>query len=470
MLKGLTTKEVELSGVQKEANFRLEAEFHTAKTYRYGNILKGAEIVSFSQYGTSEELNEEQKGFPVLRLNEFNSFFIAQPAKYCNLISQQTYDDLQLRKDDVLICRTNGNPKLVGRSALVPKDYPYAFASYLFKIRPQRHLINSATLVTYLNSKYGRLAIEKFSMVGNQANFSPAKFNQIDVPIFSETINNLIESVVYEANALLELSENKYNKAQELLHETLNIVGWTPSNINTAIKRNEYMQIEGRWDAEYFMPKFDELKKKLSLYQNGVVPLYKIANTYRGDLISDTLYSADSSCPAYIRGADISSNVLTSNKMTYIDNAFVPENEITCKYGDVVFALIGSVGTAALVTEEFIGAYVSNNLGIIRVKDNRILPEYLHLLLTSPLIGKLLFEQQEKRTAQPKISDKDIWDFPIPLLAEDVQLELQNKVQESFRLREESKRLLEVAKRTVELAIEENEENALTYIKEHGHA
>jgi hypothetical protein len=56
-------------------------------------------------------------------------------------MDKSTYESLRLRKNDVLICRTNGNPKLVGKSAIVQKDYEFAYASYLFKIRPKKELI-----------------------------------------------------------------------------------------------------------------------------------------------------------------------------------------------------------------------------------------------------------------------------------------------------------------------------------------
>ena len=173
-------------------------------------------------------------------------------------------------------------------------------------------------------------------------------------------------------------------------------------------------------------------------------------------------------CSAYIRGADISSNELKEDKMVYIDKLFVPDNEIKCQLNDIVFALIGSVGTAALVTSPFVGSYISNNLGLIRITDNSIKAEYLHLFLTTPSLGGLLFEQKEKRTAQPKISDNDIWDFPVPLLDSAKQDELAVMIQDSMKLEAESQRLLEVAKRTVEIAIEENEEKAIQYINEYG--
>lgn len=46
------------------------------------------------------------------------------------------------------------------------------------------------------------------------------------------------------------------------------------------------------------------------------------------------------------------------------------------------------------------------------------------------------------------------------------QQKISQKVQESFRLRNESKRLLNVAKTAVEIAITESEEEAIHYIEE----
>lgn len=130
--------------------------------------------------------------------------FISKPAKYCDLLDAQTYQSLKLKKDDVLICRTNGNPKLVGKSAIVPADYNYAFASYLFRVRPNRNIINSASLVAFLNSKYGRMEIERYAMVGNQANFSPAKFREISIPILPNSIQQTIENYTYSCLMYLE--------------------------------------------------------------------------------------------------------------------------------------------------------------------------------------------------------------------------------------------------------------------------
>jgi len=193
-----------LSKAQSEKNFRLESDFYTAESFSLNKQYSGEEIIDFSQYGTSEELNEEGVGFPILRLNEFDSLFIGKPAKFCSKITKETFDDLLLKKNDVLICRTNGNPKLVGKSAIVTESTNFAYASYLFKIRPKTEIINSATLVVFLNSKYGRLEIEKHSMASNQVNFSPAKFREIRIPNIEKQIQEKIEHLVFSAYDLLK--------------------------------------------------------------------------------------------------------------------------------------------------------------------------------------------------------------------------------------------------------------------------
>ncbi len=53
----------------------------------------------------------------------------------------------------------------------------------------------------------------------------------------------------------------------------------------------------------------------------------------------------------------------------------------------------------------------------------------------------------------------------IPILAEDKQAEIQQRVAESFALRRRSKHLLECAKRTVELAIEQDEQTAMKWLE-----
>lgn len=53
----------------------------------------------------------------------------------------------------------------------------------------------------------------------------------------------------------------------------------------------------------------------------------------------------------------------------------------------------------------------------------------------------------------------------LPILPDEIQTEIQQKVTESFDLRKQSKHLLESAKRAVEIAIEEDEQTAMEWLE-----
>jgi hypothetical protein len=130
-LDGLDVVEIAFSEVLKEDILRLESSFWSAKNDKNIQTVKGEKIIDLAQYGTSKELNEENEGYLTLRINEFENIFITTPSKRCNLLSKSDYESLNLKTGDVLISRTNGNPNLVGKAAVVMEDTSFVYASYL---------------------------------------------------------------------------------------------------------------------------------------------------------------------------------------------------------------------------------------------------------------------------------------------------------------------------------------------------
>ena len=437
---------------------RMESEFYISEqnVYLYSKI--AGDIVSFVQYGTSKELNEINEGYPVLRLNEFESVFISKPAKYCNLLDEDDYISLKLRKDDVLICRTNGNPKLVGKSALVPKDYEYAFASYLFRVRPNRKYIYPATLVSYLNSKFGRAEIEKYSMVGNQANFSPAKFREISIPIFSQQFNLEIEELTYKAFGKLEGANSQYYNAEGILLESLGIYEFETNKNTISKKLSSSFLLSGRLDAEYYLPQFDELFKLLEQYETKMLgELVAISKSVEP---GSDYYLAEG--VPFVRVADLTKFGITKPSIFLDKDIF--KDVIRPKQDTILMSKDGSIGIAYKVEkdEDFI---TSGAILHLQITNDSILPDYLTLVINSKVV-----QMQAERDAGGSIiqhwKPSEISNVVIPILPMEKQQEISQKVQESFRLRNESKRLLNVAKTAVEIAIGESEEAALEYLKE----
>lgn len=455
MTDGLEISEKRISFVNTATDImRLEAEFFNAAVLHTAKTVKGADIVDLIQYGTSEELNDDKSGYPILRLNEFDYTFIKEPARYCNKITEQEYRELQLTQDDVLICRTNGNPDLVGRSAVVMENAQYAFASYLFRVRTNA-LILPHVLVAYLRGKYGRTVIDKYSMKGNQTNFSPAKFREIDIPIFEQTFQERIKKAFIDAYSLHKSAKEIYAQAESLLNTYLHIRDYDDSGCAVKTLSNSFIQ-SGRLDAEYYQSKYDYIQEIINRYPNKCLKELAVINT--GEFIEEKFYGDNGI--DYIRGTDITGSVVDNSNAIKVNINFSGLKTISCD--DLAFAMIGSVGNVSIFKSSSIGV-VSNNLGTISPFDKK-LSNYILLFLTSK-IGQMHFEKFQTRTAQPKIRKEDVENFLIPLLDDETVKNLSDKLDESFRLRKEAKQLLDNAIKAVEMAIESNEETAIEWLE-----
>ena len=448
MLEGLEISVVKLSEVLEDVDLRLESEYYNSEHIVF-NSVQGCDIESFSQYGTSEDLNEEGKGFPILRLNEFDSFFISKPSKYCDLISKETFELLKLKKNDVLICRTNGNPKYVGKAAIVPKNYEYAFASYVFRLRPKTDIINSATLVSFLNSKYGRIEIEKYSMVGNQANFSPAKFRQIAIPILSKELNNKIEEIVYKSFELLEESKSLYSQAEDLLLNELGLKEWQPKNtLHTTKKFSDFAQ-SGRLDAEYYQPKYDEIEKVIKSYKGG----YDIVSKLFNQNVDVCDYKKTEYNYVEIGDVNVGDGSVSFNK---VDTSELPDNAKRVLHkNDILISKVrpyrGAVAIIDFEQEDLIG---SGAFTVLQEKSS-YKKETLQILFRTAVYKDWLLKWNVG-SSYPVIKDEDILNLPIPILPEQIQKKIASLIQQSFECKAQSKQLLEDAKRMVESEIEKN--------------
>jgi restriction endonuclease S subunit len=122
----------------------------------------------------------------------------------------------------------------------------------------------------------------------------------------------------------------------------------------------------------------------------------------------------------------------------------------------------GSVGIAYKV-EEDLDYITSGALLHLTVKQKRVLPDYLTLVLNS-----IIVQSQAERDAGGSIiqhwKPSEIGDVIIPILDDDTQKKITTDVQSSFSLRRQSEQLLNFAKQAVEMAIEEGEDIAMKWL------
>lgn len=420
-------------------------------------------LLESATYNSIYGLNTEGLGYATIRMNEFDSLFTGSPAQHSESFSAEDYNKHRLKKDDILICRTNGNPDLIGKSALVAKDYPYVYESHLFKVRAKREVINSATLVMYLNTVYGRSEINRLSMQGNQANFSLAKFKEVRVPKLTPYFSENIERVVYQSFDSLEQSKSTYAQAEQILLEELGLEDFTPSNDPVNIKSfSDSFATSGRLDAEYYQKKYDDFKKSLESYSRGFTTIKdeyrhikkacsRTLNEYHYTEISN-INVGDGSFGKTIRQTDE-----------------LPANAKICaQFGDLLISKVRpNRGAVSIVSYTGNDLIVSGAFTVLREKkDTHFKLRALQVLLRTKIYKDWLL-QSNVGTQYPVITDDDVLSLTIPKIEDTTQQTIAALVENSFTLKHQSKHLLDVAKRAVEIAIEQNEGAATAYIDQH---
>jgi restriction endonuclease S subunit len=385
-----------------------------------------------------------------LRDNNITEYgFDFSDIKFVDINFSKIPSKIIIKAGDLVLGRTG----TIGLTHLVNERLDGAVMSqHITKIIVNEKLINKYYLIAYLNSKFARKQMEREALGSMQVELTLDATKKLLVlvppPKEQEEIGDLIQKF-YELN---KQSESLYSQAENLFLEELGLKNFKVEDELSYIVNLSQVKSAHRADAEYFQPKYEKLiehmKRNVEMQELKV-----IATTKRGSLIDPRFYNETEGFP-YIRGKDFSSGRLEKSDLVYISRDFRPKNETKVNSEDLVFALIGTVGTSALVEEEFDNSFISNNVGKISIKNKKeILPEYLAIVLNS-IVGKLQFEKEASQTAQPKISDFQVRNFKIPILPQLTQQKIADLVRQSHEARKKAEQLLEEAKRKTEELIE----------------
>ena len=167
----------------------------------------------------------------------------------------------------------------------------------------------------------------------------------------------------------------------------------------------------------------------------------------------------------FVRVSDISKYEMTSPEIHLSPDIVEDVEALFPKKNTILFSKDGSVGIAyKLERDENI--ITSSALLHLTIKNtSEVLPDYLTLVLNSPVV-----QMQAERDTNGAIIQhwklSEIENVIIPILDMDKQKELSVMIQKSFALRCQSKQLLKYAKQAVEMAIEQGEDAALAWLKD----
>ena len=451
-----------LSHLSLHPDFRWDSQYLSCEPYKNKNLQYTpiGDILTSSQYGVSIEMNEDNIGTKIYRMNEIGNMLCDRNIlKYAELNDNQI-SSFKLKDRDVLFNRTNSK-EFVGRTGIFRKfsDEDIVFASYLVRINPNPKIVTPEYLTAFLNTKYGIIDIKRRARHSvNQSNVNLEEVKRIEIPLLCNQLQREITSSFDRAFDLLQASESAFHQAQILLLAELGLSDWQPKHQLTFVKNFSDTERAERIDADYFQPKYDDIVNAIRRYPGGW-------NTLGSQgYVKDTNFNPDVGTEyKYIELADIGRNGEVTDCMVEQGEDLPTRARRKVAIGDVIVSSIeGSLESIALITEEYDNALCSTGFHVVQ---SDVLNSETLLVLLKSSIGQLQLKKGCSGTILTAINKEEFSKITVPKIRVEKQTEIQQKVLESFSLRDQAKHLLEHAKRAVEISIEQDEQTAINWLE-----
>lgn len=429
-------------GKIKRKNFRLLKEVS----------IKITDFGAYSQNSWIRYLDSGENIF--IRNQDIEGFFIKSGEKI--YISDEVYKKLSLHLEerDILIQRAG----TLGKASIVlSENLPSTANQNLAQVKVNEALISPFYLIAFLNCFYGISSFERLATGNVQPWLNLEQINNLPIPIPNNTLQFELTSIIISAKRHKDESNILYSQAEALLLAELGLSDYIPNEANTSIRDLLECLQDDRFDAEYWMPKYDEIVEKIKEYKGGFSTIGKEFKQ-----IKNNFKRQDNKEYNYIEIGDV--NVSTGEvEYNAIIGKELPANA-KIKFGKkqlITSKVRPNRGATAILNnhEGFIGSGAFTAL----VEKGNINLATLMVYLKTEHIRELLL-RYNTGTSYPVIIDGDILELPIPLFDRNIQAKISELINSSSIAREQSKTLLEKAKRAVEIFIEQDEEKALEYL------
>jgi restriction endonuclease S subunit len=448
------------------ASFRFDAEFFQKGYLSIAKALNRSETQPLSQlvnkidvgYVGSMVSEYDDSGILLLQTRNINEFFVN--TEECQRITKKFHQKLnksQIKKDDVLIARSGSFGK-----ASIYLDSEIINSADIIIVESNKNKLNPFYLVGFLNSKFGTSQLFRFASGGVQGHVNLTILENLIIPNLKSNFQNLIESLIKYSYKILKNSKELYQQAEDLLLSELNLKDWEPTKETIAIKSfKESFLSSGRFDAEYYQPKYDELIQKIQSYSQYTKSIKDIQNFNTRGL--QPIYSENGTLNVINSRHILEQHLDYDNfEKTNVENWNTQEKARVYKNDILIYTTGANIGrTNVYLSDE--QAIASNHVNILRLKkENQI---YVGFVINS-IIGRLQTEKLSAGSAQAELYPKDIDNFVIPFISGDKQQQIIDKYVMSLEQKQKSKQLLEIAKIGVERAIETDEETATIWINQ----
>lgn len=455
---------VNFSEVKSHKDKRLDAEhyhpYHLESLRKFENKSQSLSefIIHISGGATPLGAEYPEKGIPFLRVqNIMPNYISASDIKYLSPSQNQEILRSQLRKDDVLLTITGVS---YGKSAVVTDEFVGANINQ-HSVKMTVENIAPYFLSTFLNCKYGYSQSTRHVVGITRPALDYSAIRSFQIPDLDRNFQKIIALYCHQAEKSREDSKQRYNEAQTLFLAELGFADWQPEHQLAFVKNFSDTQRAERIDADYFQPKYDEIVNAIKNYPGGWDTLENLATLKKCVEVGSKEY-IETGIP-FVRVSNLSPFEITQEK--YIsEELYAKLTEHQPKQGEILFSKDATPGIAYYLRQTPEKMIPAGGILRLKSKTDKIGNEYLTLVLNS-----ILTQEQVNRDVGGSVilhwRPDQVAGTVIPIIHQEKQTEIEQRVLESFNLRKRAKDLLEHAKRAVEIAIEQDEQAAIDWLE-----
>lgn len=188
-----------------------------------------------------------------------------------------------------------------------------------------------------------------------------------------------------------------------------------------------------RLDAEFYRPEYLHQSEVIHSMRHDL--LANLADVSDGNHISIAENFTDEGV-RYLRGQDLSDFFVSDKDPIHLPcSAYQTLRRSHMKTGDVLLGIVATIGTVSLVTDRF--DKLTGNCKIAIVRPKTIESEYLAAYFSS-LIGQREIHRRARGTVQTGVILPDLKALPIAIPGDSTRKAIVEKVQGSYKQRQES--------------------------------
>ena len=359
------------------------------KWVRLGNIAK-------TQYGYTESATSENVGPKFLRITDIQNGKVEwEKVPYCT-ISESDFLKYKLHVGNIVVARTGAT---TGKSYIVCDDVEAVYASYLIGVSINHDFTNDRFVYDYMQSVYYWTQITSFSQGIAQPGVNGKKLQELLLPLPPKEHQQKIVDIIESLFAKLDIAQEK---VEQVLAES--------ENRRSAILHNAFSgKLTEKWREENNVS-FDS-------WNEGI--LKNVLDVRDGT--HDSPAFQEEGYPL------ITSKNLKNEKIILNDIKFISKDDYDkinqrskVEIGDILFAMIGTIGNPVVVDSE--PNYAIKNVALLK-SINKINPYFVKYYLLSAYVKNKMIKEA-KGSTQKFVSLGYLRSFPIviPLLKEQQEI------------------------------------------------